>query len=150
MSTRGPSWSPCSAGRREHRTLRQVNVEGSRHAFEAARRAGVPKVVHTSTLAVNSDTRGAVSDEGTRFTGRHHAEYDRTKAAAHDIALEYASAGLPLVIAQPSVIYGPDDVGSALGQPTRQIVRDRRVIAPRGGGASFTTSLMRPAVTSSP
>jgi nucleoside-diphosphate-sugar epimerase len=98
----------------------------------------VPKVVYTSTLAVNSDTRGAVSDEGTRFAGTHHAEYDRTKAVAHHIALEHASAGLPLVVVQPSVIYGPDDVGSTLGQITRQIVRGRRVLVPRGGGASFT------------
>jgi dihydroflavonol-4-reductase len=125
-------------GRREQALLRQVNIEGTRHALEAARRNGVPKVVYTSTLAVNSDTGGVVADETYRFTGRHHSEYDRTKAVAHDLALEYVSDGLPLVIAQPGVIYGPGDVRSTLGQLTRQIVRGRRVIVPRGGGAAFT------------
>ena len=124
-------------GLREHRTLRQVNVEGTRHVLDAARRCGVPKVVYTSTLAINSDTRGTVADESYRFTGRHHAEYDRTKAVAHDMAREYAAAGLPVVIVQPSVIYGPDDV-SSLGQLIRQIVLGKRVVGPRGGGACFT------------
>jgi dihydroflavonol-4-reductase len=125
-------------GRREHRALREVNIEGTRNALAAARRSGVAKVVYTSTLAVNSDTRGLVADESYRFSGRHHAEYDRTKAVAHDIAVGFASRGLPLVIAQPSVIYGPQDTGSSLGQLIGQIVAGKRVIGPRGGGACFT------------
>lgn len=125
-------------GRREHEALRHINIDGTRNALEAARRAGVPRTVYTSTIALNSDTRGAAADEGFRFTGRHLTEYDRTKFVAHDIAVEYASQGLPLVIVQPSVIYGPDDVGSSLGQITRQLVRGRPVIGPRGGGASFS------------
>jgi nucleoside-diphosphate-sugar epimerase len=124
-------------GRREHETLRRVNIDGTRNALEAARRAGVPKVVYTSTIALNSDTRGAVADEGYRFTGEHLSEYDRTKGVAHDIAVEYAEAGLPLVIVQPSVIYGPGDTGSSMGQLTRQLAAGRPVLGPRGGGASF-------------
>src|SRR3954451_997115 len=72
----------------------RVNVEGTRNVLEAARRTRVPKVVYTSTLAVNSDTRGRVVDETFRFTGTHLSHYDRTKAEAHDIAEEYASEGL--------------------------------------------------------
>jgi dihydroflavonol-4-reductase len=124
-------------GRREHETLRRVNIEGTRNALEAAKRAGVPRTVYTSTIAVNSDTRGEAVDESYRFTGRHITEYDRTKAAAHDLATEYAAAGLPLVIVQPSVIYGPGDVGSTLGQLTREVVAGKTVLGPRGGGACF-------------
>jgi nucleoside-diphosphate-sugar epimerase len=124
-------------GSREHETLRHVNIDGTRNVLEAAVRCGVPRIVYTSTLAVNSDTGGDVVDESHRFTGQHLSEYDRTKAVAHDIALEYAARGLPVVIVQPGVIYGPDDVGSTFGQLTRQIVRGRRVLGPRGGGATF-------------
>src|SRR5688500_17880472 len=49
-------------GRREHERLRRVNVSGTRHALEAAQREGV-RTVYTSTLAINSDTRGDVLDE---------------------------------------------------------------------------------------
>jgi nucleoside-diphosphate-sugar epimerase len=124
-------------GRREHDTLRRVNIDGTRNALEAAKRAGVPRTVYTSTLAVNSDTRGESVDEGHRFTGTHVTEYDRTKAVAHDVAREYAAAGLPLVIVQPGVIYGPDDAGSTFGEVVRQLVAGRTVLGPRGGGACF-------------
>ncbi|QZY28372.1 NAD-dependent epimerase/dehydratase family protein [Nocardioides coralli] len=124
-------------GLREHEALRRVNIEGTRNALEAARRAGVARTVYTSTIALNSDTEGEVVDEDYRFTGTHVTEYDRTKGVAHDVAEEYAAAGLPLVIVQPSVIYGPGDVGSTLGQMTRQLVAGRTVLGPRGGGACF-------------
>jgi dihydroflavonol-4-reductase len=35
----------------------RVNVDGTRNSLTAAQRAGVPKVVYTSTLAVNGNTR---------------------------------------------------------------------------------------------
>ncbi len=73
----------------------RVNVDGTRSVLEAAKRAGVPRVVYTSTLAVNSDTGGAVVDESYRFTGKHLSVYDETKAAAHDIALEFAAGACP-------------------------------------------------------
>lgn len=124
-------------GRREHETLRRANIDGTRNALEAAKRNGVPRTVYTSTIALNSDTKGEVVDEGYRFTGTHISEYDRTKAVAHDIALEYAAVGLPLVIVQPSVVYGPGDTGSPVGQLIRQLVAGRPVLGPRVGGAAF-------------
>jgi nucleoside-diphosphate-sugar epimerase len=50
-------------------------------------------------------------DESYHFDGQHLSEYDRTKAAAHDIALAFIAEGLPLVIVQPGLIYGPGDAG---------------------------------------
>ena len=40
-----------------------INVEGTRDVMAAAVGAGVPRIVYTSTLAVNSDTGGRVVDE---------------------------------------------------------------------------------------
>jgi nucleoside-diphosphate-sugar epimerase len=134
-SSTSPGW--YKHGRREHRTLRHVNIDGTRNVLQAAARSGVPRVVYTSTLAVNSDTGGRVVAESYRFAGRHLSEYDRTKAVAHKIALDHTARGLPLVIVQPGVIYGPDDVGSTLGQLTRRIVQGKRVLGPSGGGATF-------------
>ncbi len=47
------------------------------------------RTVYTSTVAINSDTDGRAVDETYQFTGRHLTEYDRTKALAHDVALDY-------------------------------------------------------------
>ena len=124
-------------GWREHETLRRVNVIGTRNALDAARRARV-RTVYTSTTAINSDTRGIVHDETYVHAGPWVNEYDRTKAEAHRIAEEYAAGGLPLVIVMPSVIYGPGDTGSTLGQLTRQIVKGRPVLGPKDGACSWT------------
>jgi nucleoside-diphosphate-sugar epimerase len=88
-----------------------VNVDGTRNVLELMKELGIPKGVYTSTLAVNSDTHGQLVDESYHFSGQHLSEYDRTKAAAHEIAQGFISAGLPLVIVQPGMIYGPGDLG---------------------------------------
>ena len=56
-----------------------------------------------------SDTKGKTVDETYRFAGKYSTTYERTKGAAHRIAEEFIAEGLPLVIAQPGMIYGPND-----------------------------------------
>jgi nucleoside-diphosphate-sugar epimerase len=51
-------------------------------------------------------------DENYRFNGKHLSVYDQTKAEAHAVAEQFIAKGLPLVIVQPGVIYGPDDTSS--------------------------------------
>ena len=53
----------------------------------------VPKVVYTSTLAVNNDTEEQAVDATYRVTGQHRPAYDRTTAEAHDVALAFAGQG---------------------------------------------------------
>jgi len=87
----------------------KVNIRGTRNVLELMQELKIPKGVYTSTLGVNSNTHGKLVDETYRFTGKHITEYDRTKAAAHDIAKEFIANGLPLVIVMPGGIYGPGD-----------------------------------------
>ena len=90
----------------------KVNIQGTRNLLELMQELKIPKGVYTSTLAVNSDTRGKLVDENYHFTGKHLSEYDRTKAAAHDIAKEFIAKGLPLVIVQPGLVYGAGDTSA--------------------------------------
>ncbi|MCB0900519.1 MAG: SDR family oxidoreductase [Actinobacteria bacterium] len=108
-----------------------VNVQGTRNTLDAAREAEVPRVVYTSTLAVNSDTGGQVRDETYHYTGGHLSVYDHTKAQAHLIAEEYAGRGLDVVTVMPGGIYGPGDT-SQIGELIRQAAHGRRVLAPSG------------------
>src|SRR5690242_5873856 len=87
-------------GMRDKSDGERVNVQGTRNVLTAMRDLGIAKGVYTSTLAINSDTHGVMVDESYHFTGRHITEYDRSKAAAHDLANEFIAAGLPLVIVQ--------------------------------------------------
>jgi nucleoside-diphosphate-sugar epimerase len=99
-------------GTRDKSGGEKVNIQGTRNVLELMQELKIPKGVYTSTLAVNSDTHGKLVDESYHFTGKHLSEYDRTKAVAHDIANEFIANGLPLVIAQPGLIYGPGDTSS--------------------------------------
>jgi nucleoside-diphosphate-sugar epimerase len=99
-------------GVKDKRPGQATNIDGTRNVLDVMKELGIAKGVYTSTLAVNSDTHGQLVDESYRFAdGKHLSEYDRTKAAAHDVAKEFIAGGLPLVIVQPSVIYGPGDQG---------------------------------------
>jgi nucleoside-diphosphate-sugar epimerase len=90
----------------------KVNVQGTRNVLELMQELKISRGVYTSTLAVNSDTHGQLVDESYHFRGKHLSEYDRTKAAAHDIAKEFIAKGLPLVIVMPGLIYGPGDTST--------------------------------------
>lgn len=89
----------------------RINVQGTRNVLELMQELAIPKGVYTSTLAVNSDTHGVAVDERYHFTGQHLSVYDQTKADAHKVADHFIAQGLPLVIVQPGLIYGPGDAG---------------------------------------
>ena len=91
----------------------KINVQGTRNVLELMKELGIAKGVYTSTLAVNSDTHGKLVDETYHYSGPHLSEYDRTKWVAHyEVADPMIAAGLPLVIVQPGLIYGPGDTST--------------------------------------
>jgi len=91
----------------------KINIQGTRHVLELMKELDIPKGVYTSTLAVFSDTGGRLVDETYRYNGPHLSEYDRTKWVAHyEVADPMIEAGLPLVIVQPGLIYGPGDTSN--------------------------------------
>lgn len=103
-------------GARDKSAAWKMNVEGTRNVLETAKELEVPKTVYTSTLAVFSDTHGKLVDESYRFDGPHLSEYDRTKWEAHyRVAIPLMQTGLPLVIVQPGLNYGPGDTSSVRG-----------------------------------
>ncbi|MBM3461315.1 MAG: NAD-dependent epimerase/dehydratase family protein [Armatimonadetes bacterium] len=100
-------------GVRDTRPGQRINVDGTRNVLETMRDLGIPRGVYTSTVAVFSDTHGKMVDESYHYDGPHLSEYDRTKAAAHyEVADPMIRAGLPLVIVQPGLVYGPGDTSS--------------------------------------
>jgi nucleoside-diphosphate-sugar epimerase len=90
----------------------KINVEGTRNVLGLMQELKIPKGVYTSTLGVNSDTGGKLVDESYRFSGKFLSVYEQTKAEAHKVAEEFIAQGLPLVIVQPGLIYGPGDTSS--------------------------------------
>ncbi len=88
----------------------RINVDGTRNVLSLMKDLRIRKGVYTSTLAVFSDTHGRIVDETYRHDGPWLTAYDRTKWKAHyEIAEPMIRDGLPLVIVQPGVTYGPGD-----------------------------------------
>ena len=108
----------------------QINVDGTRNVLQAMRTLEIPKGVYTSTVAVFSDTRGAVPDETYRYDGPHLSNYDRTKWIAHyRVALPKIADGLPLTIVMPGVVYGPGDT-SGMHTALVDLLRGRLPMTP--------------------
>jgi len=84
----------------------QTNFVGSFRVFEAARAAGVSRVLHASTDEVYGACEGAPFVETDPLNPRN--PYAATKAGADRLAHSYfVTHGLPVVIARPSNNYGP-------------------------------------------
>src|SRR5579884_340021 len=98
-------------GTRDKSQAEPINVGGTRNVLEMMKELGIPKGVYTSTLTVFSDTGGRMVDESYKYTGTTFlSEYDRTKWKAHyEVALPMMQDGLPLIIVQPGLVYGPGD-----------------------------------------
>lgn len=85
------------------------NVGGMRNVFEAAAALGVERVVFTSTIVAFGPTLpGVVGTESmSRVAQRYFTEYEETKFIAEREALQLAAKGFPVVIVNPTRVYGP-------------------------------------------
>jgi dihydroflavonol-4-reductase len=97
------------------------NVEGSRIVMEEALRAGLERIVYTSSVATFDLRAGGLADE-TRLLPATAAigAYKRSKIIAENIVADMiARDGLPAVIVNPSTPIGPRDVKPT---PTGRII----------------------------
>lgn len=92
--------------------LVEVNVTGTRVVMEEALRAGVERVVHTSSVAaVGPAPRGSTADETQVYSaGRWAIPYVDAKREAEVEALHHAALGLPVVVVNPGHVFGRGDV----------------------------------------
>ncbi|MEX2420047.1 MAG: NAD-dependent epimerase/dehydratase family protein [Acidimicrobiia bacterium] len=106
----------------DRRLAEAVHVQGTRNVFELVKELRVPRVVHTSTLSVFSDTHGELPDESYRFTGKHLTRYDALRWRAHyEVAAPMMAAGLPGVIIMPGATYGAGDASGMAGLLARYL-----------------------------
>src|SRR5919109_2653157 len=97
------------------------NVTGTVNLLEAAGRAGVEKIVYTSSVAtIGLPKDGALGTEEVPLPPEDLvSDYKRSKYLAEQEVLKYAQRGLPVVIVNPSFPVGPWDVKPT---PSGQII----------------------------
>jgi nucleoside-diphosphate-sugar epimerase len=102
----------AAAYRSEHAArdeFTRVNVDGTRYLLEAARKRGVGRFVHCSTVGVQGEIEDPPADESYRFKPGDH--YQESKLQGELLARSYFEAGtLAGAVVRPVGIYGPGDL----------------------------------------
>ena len=130
------------AGKVQHKgeptELFRLHVDGTRHVLNAAAAAGVGRFVHMSTsgtVAVSRD-RERIADESAPFaieTVRRWPYY-LSKIYAEKLALEaHVEGKLPVVVLNPSLLLGPEDVGRSSSEVLVSFLRREIPAIPTGG-----------------
>lgn len=106
---------------REPDAMFRSNVDGTRNLLAAAKRAGVEKVVYTSTVGCIGIPQDGLGDETSPAGIEDMAgPYKRSKFLAEQVALEFAK-DFPVVIVNPTAPIGDHDFKPT---PTGKIVVD--------------------------
>lgn len=117
---------------RRHAEIRAVTRRGTLVVLNAARTAGVPRVVHVSTFGTLVPAPGPVTADSP--VGRPREAYMSAKASAEAVARRYQDEGAPVTIVHPPALLGPLDPN--LGDQTariRDVLRGLMPIWPGGG-----------------
>jgi nucleoside-diphosphate-sugar epimerase len=89
-------------------TYYRLNVEGTKNVFDAAKNAGIKKIVFTSTAGVlGPSDKEPVKEEDARI-GEPFTEYEVSKTQAEALCHEYCNKyNMHIVIVNPPRVYGP-------------------------------------------
>ncbi len=121
-------------------TMYRVHVDGTKTVLDAARDAGVRRVVVASTsgtIAVGDDPKG-IADESAATPTEIITQwpYYRSKLYAEQAALERNGKELEVVCVNPSLLLGP---GDTRGSSTEDVLKflERRIPFVPAGGIAF-------------
>ena len=103
----------------------RINVEGTCVVLEEALRAGVGRVVHTSSVAaIGPAPRHTTADETQVFrAGRFGLPYVNSKHEGEGVAMRMAARGLPVVIVNPAHMFGRGDIYHSSTEIVRRFLR---------------------------
>ena len=108
--------------------LLRTEVDGTHNAMAAAHSRGVSKVIYTSTAFTIGEAQGQIGNETTKHRGYFYTAYEEAKYKAELVVQEYARQGLPVVIVNPSSVYGPGGL-KAQGQATVDAINGKLPMA---------------------
>jgi nucleoside-diphosphate-sugar epimerase len=116
----------------------RTNVDGTLNVIHSARRSGVRRVVHTSTVdTIGYNPHGLADENWSHFNfDRFNYHYATSKREAEKRALALNGEGIEVVAILPASMIGPYDVTLQYGRLFAEL-RDGKVAAVPCGGVSF-------------
>lgn len=91
----------------------RVNMSGTFNVLEAARRAGVARVIYTASMVAlgRPPPVGGIADETTGYEAWDlDFAYSRSKYHSRELAEDFARWGLDVRVVCPGVVLGPGDI----------------------------------------
>ena len=88
-------------------SFRKINVSGTKYVMEAAKQAGIKRIVMTSTAGVIGPADVTPVNENTERNTPFFNEYESSKAEAEKIAWSYHSDKMEVIIVSPTRVFGP-------------------------------------------
>jgi len=126
------NWSP------DPTIYTRINIDAMRNVFQIAQEVQLRKIVWTSTIVTLGPTKpGEIRNENSspRLVETYFTEYEKSKAMAEKEALRRVQDGLPLVIVNPTRVYGPGlfSEGNAVVQLILDYVKGKAPFLPNRG-----------------
>lgn len=112
----------------------RTNTQGTLNVMEAARAAGVKRVVLVSSVAaVGHGTLDRPATEDSVYNYEGDNPYHQSKREAEKLALAYSDARMEVLAGNPSFIIGPYDVKPSTSELVIQVARGLTPVYPTGG-----------------
>jgi dihydroflavonol-4-reductase len=112
----------------------RLNTQGTRNVLDAARAAGVRRVVVVSSVAAIG--HGTLAEPATEESAYNYAgdnPYHESKREAEQLALAASGPDLEVLAGNPSFVVGPYDVRPSTGELLLFVARGMAQVYPSGG-----------------
>lgn len=103
------AWYEVGVDRAARTRMREINVTGTDIVLGLAEDLSVPRGVYVSSVVALGETGADPVDESYRRMHPCRSFYEQTKTDGHELALDRQRRGLPLAIACPGMVIGPND-----------------------------------------
>ncbi|MTK54227.1 NAD-dependent epimerase/dehydratase family protein [Paludibacter sp.] len=122
---------------RDRSQMEQVNVEGTKSLFYAARKAGVKRFVHISSVdTIGIEEKCAIANEDVLcdFSNLRNP-YPDTKLAAEKFLLQNKNTDIQTVVVNPGFMIGAYDTHGTSSRIVYEILNNSGLFAPSGGNS---------------
>lgn len=115
--------------------IHDVNVEGSLNILETAKKYNNLRTVYVSSAAaVGGTKRPHVLDESAKFNLKSkNYPYALAKVEMENFCARYVSEGLPIVIVNPTEVYGPEDTEMITSETLINFANSKLAFTTKGG-----------------
>ncbi len=91
-----------------HGHVQKINVEGLENVLKAAKKSNLKRIIHLSSVhAYDHLPSNETMDETRGFVSDSAYSYDKSKRDGQLIARKYFEEGLPIIVVNPTSVFGP-------------------------------------------